>query len=192
MKVSALISTVISLLFIFIPSNGQTAGHSSRDHKEPLQHEAHEHGVARLTLAVDGKQLEITLQSPAANMVGFEHSATTDEEWQKLAEVKEILAKGQNLFRINPEADCSLKNSEVKSALFEHVDHKNGETHGDVDASWLFTCADPSALRTVKTGFFASFPGGFEKIMFEWITATSASAVTIDHDDVIELNNEHY
>ena len=199
MKLSAFFSTAISLLFIFTPSNGHTAEHSSHDHKEHLQHEAHEHGVARLTLAVDGKRLEIMLESPAANLVGFEHSATTAEDKQKLVETKAKLAMGQGLFRINPEAECSLTSSEVESALFKHEDHdghddhgkhghhEEGEGHNDIDASWLFTCADPSALKKIKTHLFTSFPGGFEKVMVEWITANYASAKTIHQDEVIEL-----
>jgi hypothetical protein len=197
------------LLFIIFSTcswaSASVDGHHSHDHKEYLQHDAHEHGVARLTLAVDRKRLEIMLESPAANLVGFEHSVATAEEKKKLAEAKAKLARGESLFRINPEAQCSLSNSEVESALFEpndheghddhrkhghhdeHADHEEGETHNDIDANWLFTCAAHSALKTVKTRLFASFPGGFENIMVEWITTTNASAKTIHQDEVIEL-----
>lgn len=205
MKISALLSTIISLLLVLTPSTGQASGHVAHDHHGHIQHEAHEHGVARLTLAIDVKQLEIMLESPAANLVGFERSATTAEEVQKLAETKAKLAKGESLFRINREAQCSLSSSEVESALFkdddhkghddheghghhdDHADHEESETHNDINASWVFFCADPGVLETVKTGLFASFPGGFEKIMVEWITATKASAMTLDQDDVIIL-----
>lgn len=199
LKISALLSISISLLFVLTPSNGHAAGHAAHDHHEHIQHEAHEHGVARLTLAVEGKRLEFMLESPAANIVGFERSAATDEEEQKLAEAKAKLAKGQSLFNINPEAKCSLSSSEVESALFEHDDHAEhdhhdehtehveGETHNDIAATWIFSCAKPGALQTVKTALFASFPDGFEEIMVEWITAKNASAMTIDQDNVIEL-----
>jgi ABC-type nickel/cobalt efflux system permease component RcnA len=208
MKFTALLSTTIGLLFIFTSSNGHAAGHAAHDHDdhhEHIQHEAHEHGVARLTLAAEGKRLEIMLESPAANIVGFEHSAATAEEEQKLAEAKAKLAKGESLFRINPEAQCSLSSSEIESALFEddvhenhdhheghdhhdeHTDHEEGEAHNDIDVSWVFSCAKPSALRTVETGLFDLFPAGFEEIMVEWITATNASARTIHQDEVIEL-----
>ena len=33
---------------------------------------AHEHGVGRLNAALDGKTLELELESPAMNLVGFE------------------------------------------------------------------------------------------------------------------------
>ena len=35
--------------------------------------EAHIHGLATLTLALEGNSLEIEFESPAANLVGFEH-----------------------------------------------------------------------------------------------------------------------
>ena len=41
---------------------------------------AHEHGVGRLNAALDGQTLELELESPAMNLVGFEHAATTDAD----------------------------------------------------------------------------------------------------------------
>jgi len=35
--------------------------------------EAHEHGKAELTLAIEGKLVEVSVHSPAVNLVGFEH-----------------------------------------------------------------------------------------------------------------------
>jgi len=53
--------------------------HHDHDH-EVLQHSAHLHGHAELTLALEGRALEINLASPAANIVGFEHKATSSEQ----------------------------------------------------------------------------------------------------------------
>ncbi|MGL4932766.1 MAG: ZrgA family zinc uptake protein, partial [Aeromonas sp.] len=52
--------------------------HANQDEHE--SHGAHEHGHGQLNLVVDGDQLMIELQAPAADLVGFEHAAKSDEE----------------------------------------------------------------------------------------------------------------
>ncbi|MGL5463191.1 MAG: ZrgA family zinc uptake protein, partial [Aeromonas veronii] len=54
--------------------------HANHDEHESHSHGAHEHGHGHLNLVVDGDQLMIELQAPAADLVGFEHAAKSDEE----------------------------------------------------------------------------------------------------------------
>jgi len=42
-------------------------------------HGAHVHGMARLDLAWEGAQVQIRLETPLANLVGFEHRPETAE-----------------------------------------------------------------------------------------------------------------
>ena len=48
--------------------------------EEKRHHEAHEHGVANLNVAVEGNNIYIEFSSPAANIVGFEHHPRTHEQ----------------------------------------------------------------------------------------------------------------
>ena len=66
---------------------------------------AHTNTVLPLSLAAGAEGLEIILESPAANIVGFEHAASTDEDKKKLADAKAKLEAGADLFSINPEAN---------------------------------------------------------------------------------------
>jgi hypothetical protein len=43
-------------------------------------HEAHEHGVAHMNVALEGYDLYIEFFSPAANVVGFEHHPRAEEQ----------------------------------------------------------------------------------------------------------------
>ena len=58
------------------------ASHSEHNHSDkhpaPAQ-QAHLHGIAKLTLVLEGDALEISLESPAANIVGFEHQAISEK-----------------------------------------------------------------------------------------------------------------
>ena len=174
--------------------------HDKHEHAtEHEQHGAHEHGAATLSLAVGTEGLEIMLESPAANIVGFEHAATTDADKQKLADAVKKLEAGAELFSMNAEAGCTLKNAEVVSALLGNAttdtskgkddhDHKEGEAHSDIDVTWSFACTQPAALKEVAVKLFAAFPDGFQHIKAEWVTEKGASALELDKDDTIKLN----
>jgi len=55
------------------------AAHANHDEHESHSHGAHEHGHGHLNLVVDGDQLMIELQAPAADLVGFEHAAKSEK-----------------------------------------------------------------------------------------------------------------
>jgi hypothetical protein len=62
---------------------------------------AHEHGVARLNLAVAGNSLTIELFSPAANIVGFEHHPRTQAQKDQVKEARKTLEAAQTLFPLS-------------------------------------------------------------------------------------------
>lgn len=158
------------------------------DHKhEHEEHGAHEHGAATLAVAVGTEGLEIMLESPAANIVGFEHAATTDEDKQKLADAVKKLEAGAELFSVNTEAGCTLKSAEVISALLGNTAETAGEAHNDMDVTWSFACTQPAELKEVAVKLFAAFPDGFQHIKAEWVTEKGASALELDKDDTIKL-----
>ena len=101
---------------------------------EMEQHGSHEHGVARLTVATTDDGLEIALESPAANLFGFEHKAKTSDERKLVHDVIEKLEVGSNLFSMNAAAACSFDSADVDSSMAEahndHDDHKD-EKHSD-------------------------------------------------------------
>lgn len=170
-----------------------SASDEMHEHEEGHeQHGAHEHGVATLSIAAGDEGVEIMLESPAINLVGFEHAASTDEEKQKLADAKAKLEAGAELFVMNSEAECSLKEAKVTSALLgnaeESEEHDAGDTHSDMDVSWSFACSKPAELNEVSVKLFSAFPEGLHKLRAEWITDKGASAQELDKDDTLKLN----
>ncbi|TXH66276.1 MAG: DUF2796 domain-containing protein [Thiothrix sp.] len=205
MQFSKLLISSFSLLIAL--SLNSTYANDQQNHEE---HAAHEHGAASLRLAIGTEGLEIMLESPAANLVGFEHTAQKDEDKKKLAEAKTKLETGAELFSINPEAVCTLKSAHIVSALLgnaetakkeaeahhenkskkEHTEqeHPEDETHHDMDVTWTFTCVKPAELKTISTKLFATFPDGFQKIKAEWLTDQGASAQELTTDATLTLN----
>ena len=80
------------------------------------QHDAHRHGAGRLNIAMEGGEVYAELESPAANVVGFEHAPTTEAERASLDKAVATLQDGDRLFRFSPAADCRLLAVDVASS----------------------------------------------------------------------------
>lgn len=83
--------------------------------------EAHTHGLANVTVAVENNALHIQLESPAANIVGFEHKARSLEERAAVNQAKKILEDWRQLFTVM-NADCAVEDSEIAMAGLESQD----------------------------------------------------------------------
>lgn len=186
MKYPSLLISSFSLLLALSASNLHAEEHE--------QHGVHEHGVATLAVAVGTEGVEITLESPAANIVGFEHVPTSDADKETLDDAVKKLEAGDELFTLNPEAECQLQDTEVLSALLgdempaEHADQQEAEVaHNDIDIAWSYACAKPTELKEVAVKLFAAFPNGFQHIKAEWVTEKGASAMELTQDTTITL-----
>ena len=145
-------------------------------HEHEHEHEhgslgAHEHGVARLDAALDGQSLELELQSPAMNLVGFEHAASSDADKAKVAAARKTLEQPLVLFGLPAAANCKVTEQKLESPLFgDKADHENdaaeakqGEEHhhehSEIHAHYHFTCASPQALEHLDLArLFSTFP----------------------------------
>ena len=149
---------------------------------ENRQHDAHEHGAAMLGMAQEGKLIQMELDSPAFNMVGFEHTPSNANEEEKVALMLAQLKMGSILFTFPAAAKCQLVNVDISSGLFEashrgdsdhsnddddhgsesdhsdvEDDHKNDSGHSDIEASWTYSCENPLLVRKVAFPLFAYF-----------------------------------
>ena len=77
---------------------------------------AHEHGIARLGLAVDGTRLTVDLELPAESVLGFERAPRSAEERATVAEALDRLRTGgARLIAFPDGAICSLDSAEVEA-----------------------------------------------------------------------------
>lgn len=147
-------------LLPLVAANAQSHEHG---HEEHASLDKHEHGLAALNVALDGNTLEIQLESPAMNLLGFEHAASSADDQAKVAAARRQLEQPQALFALPIEAQCTLREHELRSALFgEHAEPTDDEEpgHSAISAHYQFACAAPQALKTLELGsFFGSFPG---------------------------------
>lgn len=128
---------------------------------------AHEHGVARLNAVLDGNTLELELDSPAMNLVGFEHAASSDADKAKVAAVRQQLEHPLKLFGLAAAAGCKEDQQELESPLFgdapkaddEGDEHDHEHSHSDIGAHYQLTCASPDKLAQLDLApLFKAFP----------------------------------
>lgn len=136
----------------------------------------HVHGIAHLTLAVEGPEVLVELTSPAASLIGFERAPRTDAERETLALAKANLEAGDAMIRFSTLAACRLETAEIEVDLPEiGQDHDHGHDHGhedanhaDVHVSYRFTCDRPDALSSAALGLFAGFPA-LERVLVQYV-----------------------
>ncbi len=114
------------------------------DEGDAHEHEAHQHGLATLDIALEGDRLELAFESPAASVVGFEHAPRTPAQREARKRASQWLNDGQQLFGLAPAAGCRLLSAEV----VEPGDSAEAK-HQDYEARYAFQCAQPQHLQAV-------------------------------------------
>lgn len=186
---------LLALPFALLPLTGAHAAvehDHDHDHDEHGSLSAHEHGVGRLNAALDGQTLELELESPAMNLVGFEHAATTDADKAKVATVRAQLEKPLVLFNLPKAAGCVIATQELESPLFgdkpdadDHDEedakdgHEHHHDHSEIHAHYQFSCSAPGALKTLDlANIFNTFPAT-QKIQVQLISPSGQQGVEV-------------
>ncbi|MDT9635230.1 DUF2796 domain-containing protein [Pseudomonas panacis] len=184
---------LLALPFALLPL---AIAHAADEHDHDHEHGslgAHEHGVGRLNAVLDGQALELELDSPAMNLVGFEHLATSAADKAKVAAARKQLENPLALFNLPKAAGCVISSQELNSPLFgdkpeaDHDDdddhdakdgaHEHHHDHSEIHAHYQFTCATPTALGNLDlTQVFKTFPAT-QKIQVQLIGPSGQQGV---------------
>jgi len=165
-----------------------TALPAAAEHRE---HGAHVHGIGQMNVVLDGNSLAIELDTPAANLLGFEHAPRDAAEEAVLGQAVERLHQAEAVFTLPQAAGCEVETAEVASALLGHDEHghldtnahegETGHEHADMELSYQFRCARPEALEGVTVSLFALFPAT-EALEVQLITPHGQSAAELTAD----------
>ena len=104
---------------------------TSTAYGESRQHDAHVHGHAILNVAQEGKEVEVSFEIPAMDLVGFEHQPESHAQKEKVEQMRDLLKKGKNAVAFNQSAGCSVESAKVESALLAGLDHHKEHGHDD-------------------------------------------------------------
>lgn len=97
------------------------------------QLEAHSHGEGRLAIAIDGARVEMELEAPAQDIVGFEHAPGNTRQRTAIADAKKRLAKLSDVLVLSSDAGCKLTSAKVEvtgAAAGKGKGHSHGHGHG--------------------------------------------------------------
>lgn len=127
-----------------------------------VQAAPHEHGSARMNVAVEAERIVIEFESPLHDLVGFEHAPRDARERDALKALEPTLRDATRHFRLSAEAGCHA--AEISVALPFGASagkpaaaaHRRG--HADLSARLTFVCAAPDALRDLEVRLFDAFP----------------------------------
>ncbi|VTU34511.1 DUF2796 domain-containing protein [Variovorax sp. PBL-E5] len=127
---------------------------------QQAQH-AHVHGQLRLDVAIDGPTVVIEMDSPLDNFIGFEHAPKTDAEKKTADDAVAQLRAADQLFRIDPSANCKLGPVTLRSAALGlgKADADAAEGHADLDGTFAFNCTNAQATKFIDIALLDAFKG---------------------------------
>ncbi len=155
---------------------------------------AHVHGSAELTIAIVENTLEIHLESPAVNIVGFEHKVTSPDQVQAVEKAKLLLESSPKLFSFSGTTCNAVKatvnmpahmtHNETHADHHEHVaqekeiHHHDEISHSEITAFYHYDCEQGSDISQVSIDFFPQFPG-IETLNVMWLTDQKQGATKL-------------
>ena len=123
---------------------------------------AHQHGVARLDVAVEPARVTFYLDTPLDNLLGLERAPRSDAERQQAAAAVARLQDAGKLFRIDGAAGCKLAKVTLSSAVLglptpAAAAPAAKDDHADLDGRFEFTCTAGTRAGFVEVGLFEAF-----------------------------------
>ena len=116
----------------------------------------HEHGVVKLDVSIEGTRVSLLMDSPLANLVGFERAPRTDAERQRVETAISALQAAGSMFRVDAAAGCTPGPVSLNASALEN-DKGGDAAHADLDASYSFKCGK-SAPAFIELRLFEAFP----------------------------------
>ena len=139
----------------------------SHEHKHQYEQKTHIHGVSEIQIVMGENQIEIQFESPANNIVGFEHNAKTAKEMQAVENAQRTLEQPQTLFTFIG-ASCTTKST--RADLHELLDQHKEKNHKEISVYYQFSCSSLESLQRIDLNFFSLF-SNITEIHIQWVSS---------------------
>jgi hypothetical protein len=164
------------------------------------QLDPHQHGHGTLNLAIEGQTVQMELEVPGVDIVGFEHKAETAEDGAKMEAAEKTLAQPLALFTLPDEAGCKITAAKVFSVGAtesdhdaredDHQDHTEGleheaeqeGEHSEFHGEYALLCSNVAAITAISFPYFEVFPNSAE---------LAVTLITEKGQKAFEVNREH-
>ena len=137
-----------------------------------------------LDIALQDAGLDIEFESPAINVIGFEHEPATDQERAALLQANRTFDAGERLFVWPAGAACRQTSAKRTPITYEHDgdDEKPNAPEANYEVSYRFACEHPEKLEWIDVRLFG-VTRGMQKI--------TATVVTPKIQRQTDLTAEH-
>lgn len=138
-----------------------------------------ERGLHTLNIAIEGSQIVMELETPGADIVGFEYEVSTSEDRTNLDAAIAELSKPLSLFILPATAQCTVV--KASPGLIDQHHEEEGEDpayekagHTEFRTEYLLNCTEPTAIDKIEFAFFTVFPNA-QEVDVQMITRSSVS-----------------
>lgn len=168
--------TILSVGIYALVACGATAQEARRENAP------HVHGSGNLGIVIEGNMIQLDLDTPAHDLIGFEHKPETAEQKATADRALKLLKEGTSLFSPSKDAGCTLASSEAEFESPEpsatNAAKKEDAQHADINAKVVFECKSINKLTAIDFGYFKAFPGA-EKLAITLVTGKKQAAFDV-------------
>ena len=141
--------------------------------KEKRSAGAHEHGAAKLDIAMEGRKGKLVWEVPLESLTGFEYEPKSAADKGKLATAQAtIRASLKDMVVLPAAAGCAIQVGELE--LERHGNHAEMHTHASIE------CRQAPAGE-VSFAFGKYFPG-IHKTAVQYVSEAVQTGASIEHD----------
>ncbi len=159
-------------------------------------HGAHEHGTAKIDIALQDTDGSIFIKVPSESIYGFEHEAKSEAEKKKVSEANNILKKNiLEIVRFDPSLGCTATEDKITPFIADTEDDddnehestsekkhgEHGEKHGehrDFQAEFKIKCKQTAVGSRIQFAFTTYFPK-VQKIIVQLNSDKLQTSVTV-------------
>lgn len=120
------------------------------------QQGAHVHGTTTVDVGLDGTVLQVALDAPAINMLGFEHPPHDGLQSKQVADVLAAMRDPAPWLVPAGAAGCVLTHSSVQARGLDAAVAVQG--HADIDARYDYRCSQPDRLDRIDIHLSDRYP----------------------------------
>ena len=175
------------------------------------QKDSHEHGAAKLMMALEGEKLHVEFEVPSESLIGFEHFPKSQSNRKNFNEAIKVLSDPSKLFSQPIKAECLLVGMNVSQSIFSneeehsheaekehghdesekedehgHDESEKSEIHSEFKSNYYWNCQHLYEIDSIGTQLM-SFFFGIEKIRVNWISNNGQGSLELESkDDLIK------
>ena len=152
------------------------------------QKDSHEHGAAKLMMALEGEKLHVEFEVPSESLIGFEHFPKSQSNRKNFNEAIKIISDPSKLFSMPIKAECILVGMNVSQSLFSneeehgHDESEKSEIHSEFKSNYYWNCQHLDEIESIGTQLMTFFPR-IEEIRVNWISNNGQGSLELESED---------